>query len=269
VEKGRKQMQIVRKGLVVVVIVLFMIIAFSPVINASNNTIVSKPLFIPAKENTVSLTVLEYKPDGTIEKSIVRMSKEQTEKLRGELKGVNDIDSRLSIYTKYNLIPKDATTEKLRLGMEEKARKFKPEIKMLQNLITHRERNYQQNIHFGMNLFCTVDVLSFIGLRLLGGSSFITSIINYYWVNSHYALPSIDLFQISTCLLGGLAAYNGRLNDSAIFGFLFTSFVFGFVGYYIVEEDFRPLIFYYYISESLGYAVACLGVVVLPYSPSP
>ncbi|MBE3122699.1 MAG: hypothetical protein IMZ58_10910, partial [Thermoplasmata archaeon] len=75
---------LLRKSLAVCIILLFVAMTFSPIINAQNNTIVSKSFSIPEKENTVSITVLEYKPDGTIGKSVVKLSKIQAEKLRGE-----------------------------------------------------------------------------------------------------------------------------------------------------------------------------------------
>ena len=250
-----------RKCLAIGIILLFVVIACSPAIYAQDDTIVSKTFSIPKNEDTVSITVLEYKPDGTIGKSVVKMTQEQEKRFRAELKSVKDTDTRLSIYKQYNLIPQDVTYEELRLGMEEKARRFGSEIEMLQKYIINSKSNNFQLKHFCMNFFCRVDTFVVGSLRFLCGSSFITSVINNY---ISPILPSIDLFQIIIGFGGGLGTTNGILPDSFIFGFAIAFFIFGFVGYY-VSQSWAPTFFISEIDLSLGYAVAGLGFTAFPW----
>lgn len=252
---------LLRKSLAVCIILLFVTITFSPIINAQNNTILSKSFSIPEKENTVSITVLEYKPDGTIGKSVVKMSPEQAVKLREELTGVKDLDTRLSIYKKYNLIPQDVTAETLRLGMEERAQKMYPEIKRLQKLIANSDGR-----HFLLNFNCGVEGEMDLGLRFLGGLSLITCILNSF--NPYYGLwlPSIDLFQILFGFGGRLHTYNGILPEFWSTGFWYAILLLGFVGFSFKLTPI-PTIFItgnYYFS---GYSVAALCLAGSPYNP--
>jgi len=256
---------LIAKALVIGIILLFVGIAYAPVICAQDDTIISKTFSIPKKEDTVSITVREYKADGTIGKSVVKMTQEQERGFRAELKSVKDMDTRLSIYKKYHLIPQDVTDEKLRLGMEEKARRFGPEIEMLQNYMTNLKSNNFLSEHFCMNFFCRVDTFVVGSLRFLCGSSFITSVLNNY---ISPILPSIDLFQIIVGFGGGLGTTNGILPDSFIFGFAIAFFIFGFVGYYI-SQSWAPTFFISEIDLSLGYAVASLGFTAFPWYYDP
>jgi hypothetical protein len=250
---------LLRKSLAVCIILLFVAMTFSPIINAQNNTIVSKSFSIPEKENTVSITVLEYKPDGTIGKSVVKLPKIQADKLRGELNNVKDLDTRLSIYKKYNLIPQDVTAETLRLGMEERAQRIYPGSEKLQKFITN------SNSHFYVDLNCRVEEEIFYGLRFLGGLSLITCILNGANLNGPW-IPSIDLFQILFGFGGFFHTYNGSLSDSWISGLFYAVFLLGFVGYFIKVTPF-PNIFLTYYCTYFGYTVAGLCFVGAPYIP--
>jgi hypothetical protein len=110
-----KMMQntIVKKGLIVGIALLLLTIGFSPIINADGNTIGSVPI-----------TILEYKADGTVKRTVFRMSHEQADSFHKEMRNAQDLDTRLSIYKKYNLISQDVTVDSLRTGMEEKAQRM-------------------------------------------------------------------------------------------------------------------------------------------------
>lgn len=258
---------LLRKSLAVCIILLFVAMTFSPIINAQNNTIVSKSFSIPEKENTVSITVLEYKPDGTIGKSVVKLPKIQADKLRGELNNVKDFDIRLSIYKKYNLIPQNVTSEKLRLGMEERARSIGPKIEQLQKSVTHyKGNNFGPFGFFCCNFKSRVYGVAMLGLRFFGGTSLITSFMNafIFWcgLDTPYLL-SKDLFQFHVSILGGLQTYNGTLPDSEVVGVFESSLIFGFVGY-VVGNIPLPFVFLTDLCEYVGYAVASMGVCILP-----
>jgi hypothetical protein len=251
-----------RKWLATGIILLFVAIAFFPITNARNNTIVPKPFSTP--EKVVSITVLEYKADGTIGKYVVKMTQGQAERLNRELSGVKDLDIQLSIYKKYNLIPQDVTAEKLRRGMEEKAQRLGSEVQMLQEDMTKWKSNNFLSNHFCMNTFCVVESDWILGLRFLGGLSLITSIFNAILFASGFNLylPSIDLFQINIGYFGDLYLYDGILPDSSIGGLPIASFILGFVGYYL--SAFSPTVFITFWGDYAGYAVACLGFQGIP-----
>jgi hypothetical protein len=107
------QNTIIKKGLIVGIVLLFLTIGFSPIITAQDNT---------KSIGSVPITILEYKADGTVEKTVVRMSPEQADNFHEEMRNAQDLDSRLSIYKKYNLISQDVTADTLQAGMQEKAR---------------------------------------------------------------------------------------------------------------------------------------------------
>jgi hypothetical protein len=247
------------KWLAVGIILLFIGIAVAPVMNANDDVISFKTFSIPKREETVSITVLEYKPDGTIEKSVVKMSREQVKNYKSELKGIKDLDSRLSLYKKYKLIPENVTDETLRKGMEEKALRIQPEIEKIQSKLSHWKSD---DSVFKKNFHCKVGGLFGDGLRVLGGSSSITCFINgliYEFFRDKWDfIPSIDLFQFQIDLVGLLNASEGDLPDFSVWGFFCSYFLLGFVGFFILDPPF-PIIFLTIpmYTEFIGYAVAC------------
>ncbi len=52
------------------------------------------------------------------------MSPEQADSFHEEMRNAQDLDIRLSIYKKYNLISQDVTVDSLNAGIEERARKW-------------------------------------------------------------------------------------------------------------------------------------------------
>jgi predicted phosphoribosyltransferase len=101
--------QLIRKWLAIGIILLFLGVTIAPAMNANDDVIITKSFSTPKKDDMVSITVLEYRPDGTIGKSVIQLSKIQAEKLRTELNNVRELGKRLSIYKKYNLIPQNTT----------------------------------------------------------------------------------------------------------------------------------------------------------------
>jgi len=248
-----------RKWLAVGIILLFVGLAAAPVISANDDVVASKIFSIPAKEKMVSITVLEYKPDGTIEKSVVKMSYRQAIDYKSELKDINDLDSRLSLYKKYKLIPQNVTDETLRQGMEEKALRFQPEIEKIQSKISHWKNNNSLFQRIYKNFRCNVGGWIGGGFRILGGSSFITGYINGlsgFLQITWYLLRSIDLFQFHVGLLGYLRAEEGDLPDIDFVGLFCSYFLLGFVGYFILDPP-LPTIFFTFDGGFVGHAVAC------------
>jgi hypothetical protein len=107
------QNTIVKKGLIVGIVLLFLTIGFSPIINADGNKIGSIPI-----------TIFECKADGTVKRTVFRMSPEQADSFHEEMRNAQDLETKLSIYKKYNLISQDITVDSLREGMEERAQRM-------------------------------------------------------------------------------------------------------------------------------------------------
>jgi hypothetical protein len=264
-----EEYQLKRKCLAVGIILLFVGIIFSPMSSANDKAILPKTLSFPTKTDMVSITVLEYKPDGTVEITFVNMTQEQAKRLRTEIRNTKETDARLSIYKKYHLIPQDVTDEKLKSGLEEKIQRFGPEIKKLQNFMTYIKSNNFLSDHFCIRLFCKVETWALLSLRFLFGLSFITSVINYYLYDLSKVLPSIDLFQMNIGFAGDLHTTHIILPDAEIGGLGAILFILGFVGYSIAFPIFSPFPSFFITdtSFSIGYAIAVFGFVAQPLGP--
>jgi len=223
---------VLRKSRVVGIILLFVGITFSPVISAYDDAIVSKTFSVPKNVDMTPITVLEYKPDGTIGKSVVKMSREEAEKLRTELDGADDTSLRLSIYKKYGLIPQDVTLVTLQAGLTENAQRLGLTRQKLEQ-IASIDRNLflshgnQISLKFiNINMFCNVDGDFVMSILLPIGLSFFT-----FYILRQYEFKVLDLRDTILSLFSGIVTTNGLLPDFwSQHGFSFTKII-GFVGY--------------------------------------
>jgi len=106
-----------RKWLTIGIILSFLTIGTSPIINAQDDT-------VPQAIGRVPITILEYKADGTVERTVFRMSPGQADSFHEEMRNTQDLEMRLSIYKKYNLISEDITVDSLQAGMQDKAQRM-------------------------------------------------------------------------------------------------------------------------------------------------
>ena len=136
-----------KKCFVVGIVLLFLTIGFSPIINADGNT-------IPQAIDDVPITILEYKADGTVERTVFRLSREQADSFHEEMANAQDLETKLTIYKKYNLISPDITVDSLRAGMEERAQ----EMGLTQDGLMSRFRSNQSLLPLFVrrNIFCSV-----------------------------------------------------------------------------------------------------------------
>jgi hypothetical protein len=137
-----------RKCLVIGIILLFLTIGFFPIISAHDN---------PVHEtiDRDSITILECKADGTVKRTVFGMSPEQADSFHEEMANTQDLDTKLSIYKKYNLISQDITVDSLRAGMERRAQ----EMGLTQNGLMSQFRNNQSlfpPLFVRRNIFCKV-----------------------------------------------------------------------------------------------------------------
>jgi len=226
------------------IIAIFIGLTLSPSINANINRKQPIAVLNATDQEIVEIVITEYKSDGTIEKSTLKMSYIKVKGLRKELKDVKDEEERLSIYKKYDLISQDVTSEKLRADMEEK------------------------------NYMCLVSGDVAIGIRFYFGVSWFTSLINgvmYYYLNlPSLHIPSADVINTGLVYGGELITRNGTLanNGEDFFGFMFYLIV-GFVGFVIsvVPIPIRRIIFGW--EDFFGFAVFAYALGVPWVDPHP
>jgi hypothetical protein len=138
--------QMKRKCLAIGIILLFVGVTIAPTINAQDN---DKSILL----DSIPITVFEYKSDGTVERTVVRMSSEQANSFHAEMRNTHDLDTRLSVYKKYNLISQDVTVDTLKAGMEEKAQR----MGLTQDgLMPQFRGNRSLRLHVYRNIFCSV-----------------------------------------------------------------------------------------------------------------
>jgi hypothetical protein len=233
---------VLKKCLAVGIILLFIGVAVATSINSS----VVKAHVVPEKKNVFTIIVLEYKPDGTMGNSFVKLTQAQERRFRAELDSNKDIDSQLSVYKKYHLISQNITSEQLRTGMEEKAKRIG-----LTQLISkyYQHNNQKEPLLFNYDLMCHV-IFSGTGIQFPLGLSLIIGGINGF-LGTH--IPSFDFSNRLIINHGTLITKGGLLAGINISGWSFPFVVklMGFVG-------FTALIINYFVLFGLevnGFAV--------------
>ena len=146
------------KCLSVGIILLFLTIEFSPIINAHDNPVYETIDRVP-------ITILECKADGTVQRTVFRMSPEQAESFHEEVANAQDLETKLSIYKKYNLISQDITVDTLRAGMEERAQ----EMGLTQEGLMSQFRSSQSLLSpfVRKNIFCAISGYQFGGVPFM------------------------------------------------------------------------------------------------------
>jgi len=196
------------KGLAVGIILLFVGVTIAPTINAQDN---SKSILI----DSIPIIVLEYKSDGTVERTVVRMTREQADNYHEEMRNAQDLDTRLSIYKKYHLISQDITVDSLRAGMEERAQK----MGLTQDgLMSQFRSNRSLRLRVYRNIFCSVSgsdatwdgfcfppMLDGYGVRHLGLFFFITGGV-FFYIGTKGLLGE---FYLDECLFVKLVGFVG------------------------------------------------------------
>jgi hypothetical protein len=190
-------------------------------------------------EKPVRIRVFESKADGTSKKTMVTISHDQFVQLQQELDGVHDSDGRFAIYQKYGLISKDVTLEKLRLGMEDRAKQLGIS-KGRQTLLSKLSKN-----SIVKGIFCKVYIYAyFIAFPLR------KAIITFFDALIPIPIPSINF------LVWYENVWDLTLNNVE-YGFYVAQLI-GFVGITIGLEEGG---FYFAGCESWGFCALCLAEV--------
>jgi hypothetical protein len=172
----------IRKCLAIGIILLFVGVTIAPTINAQDN---DKSILL----DSIPITVLECKADGTVEKTVVRMSREQADSFYEEMRNAQDLEMRLSIYKKYNLISQDVAVDSLQAGMQEKAQRIGVSQDSLISLIKNNRSLFQRNVY--RNIFCSIYGYTYQSGRPIL-IPFGTSLFNLIYFFSNTKLHCID-----------------------------------------------------------------------------
>ncbi len=243
------QMNLMKKCLSLGIVFLFIGIATAPSTTAHNNAIFPNASTNSDKE--ITLVVREYKPDGTIEKTFVKMPRGQYEDLRGELSGVFDVETQLSIYKKYHVVPQNITSKTLREGMEEKSLRLGVSEETLEKTLVKNillKRYPWGTVSTIRNSHCEV-IADFIGsISLFFGLSPLTNNINFFTgvlldrlFNITFAFKSTDFLDLSLAFGGVLVTTHGDAPDNAWYGFGAHLVIIGFVGFVVCIYPIIPI----------------------------
>jgi hypothetical protein len=225
-----------KKYYVIGVAILIMALAYAPITQAEIDD--------GLKNDEIQLfevEIEEYKPDGSIEKNIVKLTQIEINSLKNELLDVKTDEDQISILKKYNLIQKNVKADDLELGMYKKA-----ELLGLDN--DNLRKKLGLRLPILVQLFKKVNIVYFGGISLRFGIPQIIRIIdNILPVD----LPDIDLIDLSGALFG-IIKTEGLFIKHTLITFPSISGMIGFVGFCIKI----PL----FLRVYTGFSIATFGI---------
>jgi hypothetical protein len=239
---------LIKKGLAVAVILLFICVAFAPSISANVNR-------ASIDSGIAKITVSKYNEDGTVEKTIVKLSKKKVLELAKQPKYTDDPEEQFLLYKEYGLIPENVTRGQLRQKMLSIAEQLGitgeeigPICKKSKN-----ERNGPDR-WFAVNFLNAIEGEFILNYNLPMGLSMFTGTPNYGLdALGRDLLPSADLFYAAFTPIGFYEFWDGELPDFHFLG-LGAFLLVGFVGYVVSSPLFG--LFGYMV----GYAVASFAI---------
>jgi len=239
------------------IILLFIGMTFTPTINAKRSNIY-------CKANLIEISISQYKEDGTVGKSKVRLYKEEALELATQLKNIKDHKKRFSICKKYGLIPTDITRGKLREKMLKYAAQMNLTRKRM-NSIYNKIKDIRNGPDrwYAANFLNTIEGMFIFNYNLPLGFSMFTGTPNFgLYAMGKDLLPSVDFLYAAISPLGIYEFIDGELPDFHLLslgGFVLL----GFVGY-VVSSPLFGLAGY-----MVGYAVASFAFGLIYMGPLP
>jgi len=239
------------KGSVVTIILLFISVSFQPVMA----TVEPKMDTIPIDDDTVEISVSRYRADSSIEKYIVELSKGKVLDLREKLRNIECPKRQLSLLKEYGLIPEEVKREQLQQEMLDLADELDITDEIIESVSERYANNNDINI-FGFNFLNEVFGLSILTLNLPIGLSFIIGVINSF---TGQELQSIDLMFVNTFFFGVFGFSYGLMPDFGV-GFFGIFALLGFIGYVLSIPFISPM-----IMQGFSVASFALGRIVELY----
>jgi len=222
-----------KKFLVTGIIFLFIAVSSTSTINAENNFTKGDKFF--------DVEITEYKPDGTIDRNIISLTKVELLDLKKELLASKTIVEKLSVFKDKGLISQEVKVINLEQGMYQKAEKFGITKNMNSN-------EYKIRPPILLTLFSIVNTFYFGGGSLSIGLSPLMRLINMIFP---IGLPGIDIVNFMGGLFG-ITHTDGLFYKQTLITFPGFSSIIGFVGY-----SFKiPTTMHVFI----GFSVATIGL---------
>lgn len=224
------------------------------------------------KSNGIKVLVLSYQPDGSIQQSIIKISKISFASMKTDLQNTKSINEKLSIYKKYSLVPNNITVEQLREGMFTKSQKLNLTKETYDSLLLKKFKHSENSGLFKtryVNYNCTMYGFGFFNLHLSMGTTPSLMIPNFFiflfnidtWgTDITDLIKSRDIFDVQKFLLSEIYSLDGTLPDYALRSVLTMAIFIGFVGYILI---FYPLPLISMYEEFLGFtAFSYVGGIV-------
>jgi len=199
----------ISKLFVVGVITLFIILTFTPAINAVEDI---------KEVNLTEIEVTNYNPDGSITTEIISIEKSDMESLKNKLVAAKSLENRLEVLKEYKIISKDQTEDELYQGMLNKAEK----LGLTRNLLSLPKFK----LPILLSLFNKVTSITVGGFSTRIGVSPVIRLINLL---TKLNLPRLDIIDTTTALVGILNVNNPLAKHTMVTAFGFMAHV-GFVG---------------------------------------
>jgi hypothetical protein len=229
----------IKKSLAVGIISLLIVASLIPVVNSQILKNEKPKSSYESNQESIDVTVFEYKPDGTIEKNVVEMPLEKAKELKERLTGERNLEKQLPILKEYGIISENVTLEKMRKGMEEKAKRMGLIKQRLDKIAFVDEPNFSDGKLFGChyNFLCEVNEVDLFNLNIPIGSSLLTGPINWVLVYI-FGRTWLQLIRSLDLSIVSLTSFNqfytngimGRIDSSSL---LSAIFLLGFIGLYV------------------------------------
>jgi hypothetical protein len=219
------------------VVVLFIILVFTPITHASflND--------FNSKKNLIQIEISEYNSDGIVENKIFSLTKKEVNELKMELLNSKTIENQLLILKEHRLIPENIGIKDLENGMNKKAAGLG---------ITEDSQPVKSRIKLPILLkfFKKVNIAYFGGVSLNIGLKFIIRFINLLpFIN----LPTIDFADFCGGIFG-ISTTRGIFSNNTLLTFPGVVGMIGFVGYRIKFP------FLMHIYSGFSAVTFCLGI---------
>jgi len=251
-----------RKWLAIGIILLFVGIAYSPVINASKVDGLFK-IKQNVDDKLVQVNCYEFKYDGNVEKTTILLPKSEHLQMRTALSLTSSIDEKLEVYQNYGVLPSNVSIQKIKENYNQYLIAKKINVTAIQEYVS----SHKTLSHLGivMNNNCKIAAQVGGGININIGMSVITqwrngikSMVEGFWgLHLGKYWNSSDLSGFSLCILSGGLTSNGTLPDTS-WDFLYSTLILlGFVGYYI---EVLPLPIILLSGDYLGYTVSIMVV---------
>jgi hypothetical protein len=221
--------------LAVGIILLLIGISYSPVITAEKTSDLSTTSQYHEK-TVVPVHCYEYKSDGTIEKTLILLPKNEYLKMTQNLSLTTSLDEILRVYQRYGVIPSNVTTQKMKENFDEYLMRKNINISAVQKYYDSSSDTFRVI----ENSYCQIETSAALGIHLHLGMTAITQFWNaiekyHYTYGNHQPtyISGKDFCDVTINIDGLVHVSNGTSPGSFVIFSIYGMFLLGFVGYYV------------------------------------